>query len=44
MHTITAGGKPSKATPADKRIKENKGKKPAFPGAAPPFKAPAKKK
>jgi len=35
------GGKPNKGTPADKRLKENKGSKPApkkpFPGAAKPF-------
>ena len=42
-------GKPSKGTPADKRLKENKpGKspktqpKPAFEGAAPPFKKKGK--
>ena len=37
------GGRPSKGTPADKRLKENQPMKPtkkmrqAFPGAAPPF-------
>lgn len=42
------GGKPSKATPADKRLKENRPPKPAagpkpspFPGAKAPF-APKK--
>lgn len=43
----TMGGKPSKSTPKDKRLKENKtpapmpGKK-AFPGAAPPFRKKGK--
>lgn len=32
------GGKPSRGTPPDKRLSENKPpKKPAFPNAAPPF-------
>lgn len=47
------GGKPSKTTPADHRLKENQGRpspakgaapafKPPFPGARPPFKPKGK--
>ena len=35
MQPIVAGGRPSKGTPKDQRLKRNK--KAAFPGAKPPF-------